>query len=246
MAKAPRGAGPAAKRPACRSCPGAISQSLQADRGADAPSSSSAIHDTSMRILETHGLEFLNDGALDLLASAGADVDRGTASRALRPPAWSPSTSPRRRRSFTLHARNPAHSLTIGGNHITFCAVSSAPNCSDLDRGRRPGNYAGLLRPAAAHPEPQRHPARRRLSGRADRPAAADPPSRRLLRRHHARPTASGRPRRSAAAHRATAIEMNCIARGITREQLAREPGLLHGRQHQLAAAASTGRCWTG
>ena len=99
------------------------------------------VHDTSMRILETHGLEFLNDAALDILVRAGADVDRGTrrvrfdrrlvAEYVAKAPA-----------QFTLHARNPAHSVTIGGNHIAFCAVSSAPNCSDLDRGRRPGTYA--------------------------------------------------------------------------------------------------------
>src|SRR5690606_380641 len=41
---------------------------------------------------------------------------------------------------FTLHARNPAHSLEIGGNWTMFCAVASAPNCADMDRGRRPGN----------------------------------------------------------------------------------------------------------
>src|SRR5437879_2313080 len=36
------------------------------------------LHDASMRILETHGLEFLSDAALDILARAGADVDRGS------------------------------------------------------------------------------------------------------------------------------------------------------------------------
>ena len=99
------------------------------------------IHDASMRILETHGLEFLNDGALELLASAGAAVDRAT--RRVRFDrqliAEYVAKAPAR---FTLHARNPAHTVTIGGNHIAFCAVSSAPNCSDLDRGRRPGSYA--------------------------------------------------------------------------------------------------------
>src|SRR4030095_12211351 len=73
------------------------------------------IHDTSMRILETHGLEILHAGALGLLASAGADVDRGTrrvrfdrkliAEYVAKAPAC-----------FTLHARNPAHTVTTGGN----------------------------------------------------------------------------------------------------------------------------------
>ena len=43
---------------------------------------------------------------------------------------------------FTLHARNPAHSVEIGGDSIVFCSVGSAPNSSDLEGGRRPGNHA--------------------------------------------------------------------------------------------------------
>ena len=41
----------------------------------------------------------------------------------------------------TLHARNSAHSLTIGGNRITFGSVASAPNASDIAGGRRSGNH---------------------------------------------------------------------------------------------------------
>src|SRR3546814_17512168 len=41
----------------------------------------------------------------------------------------------------TLHARNPERNLTFGGNHINFGTVASAPNVSDLDSGRRPGNF---------------------------------------------------------------------------------------------------------
>ena len=90
-----------------------------------------------MHILETHGLEFLSDAALEILAKAGATVDRSSrrvrldrgliAAYVAKAPA-----------SFTLHARNPSRTVAIGGNAIAFCAVSSAPNCSDLDRGRRP------------------------------------------------------------------------------------------------------------
>src|SRR5215468_9300618 len=86
------------------------------------------IHDASLRILETHGLEFLSDAALNILAQAGASVDHAVrrvrfdrglvAEYVAKAPA-----------KFTLHARNPAHTVTIGGNHIAFCAVSSAPNC---------------------------------------------------------------------------------------------------------------------
>ena len=50
---------------------------------------------------------------------------------------------------FTLHARNPAHHLVIGGDHLAFGAVASAPNVTDLDGGRRTGNrtdFRNLLR----------------------------------------------------------------------------------------------------
>ncbi|MFQ5436577.1 MAG: trimethylamine methyltransferase family protein, partial [Anaerolineae bacterium] len=43
---------------------------------------------------------------------------------------------------FTLRARNPAHSLTFGGNHINFATVGAAPYYADLDQGRRPGTLA--------------------------------------------------------------------------------------------------------
>jgi trimethylamine--corrinoid protein Co-methyltransferase len=45
---------------------------------------------------------------------------------------------------FTLRARNPARSLTIGGNHINFATVGGAPFFSDLAGGRRPGTIAAF------------------------------------------------------------------------------------------------------
>ena len=50
---------------------------------------------------------------------------------------------------FTLHARNPAHDLVIGGDHLAFGRSRSAPNVTDLDGGRRTGNrhdFRNLLR----------------------------------------------------------------------------------------------------
>src|SRR3546814_20179608 len=49
----------------------------------------------------------------------------------------------------SLHARNPAHDLPVGGRNIAFGSVASAPSASDLDGGRRPGNqrdYQNFLR----------------------------------------------------------------------------------------------------
>ena len=106
------------------------------------------ISDAAFRILEEVGLDFLHPEALDILRNAGAEMvpgsqrvrlDRGLVTAAL-------ASAPRQ---FTLHARNPAHDLPVGGRHVTFGSVASAPNASDLDQGRRPGNqrdYQNFLR----------------------------------------------------------------------------------------------------
>ncbi len=106
------------------------------------PDALEAIHDASLCILEEIGVNFLLPEAREILAGAGADVDRSAGStrvrfdRALVLAAV--ATAPEQ---FTLHARNPAHSLTLGGSHVNFAAVSSPPNCSDLERGRRSGTF---------------------------------------------------------------------------------------------------------
>ena len=41
---------------------------------------------------------------------------------------------------FTITPRNPERRIPIGGGHMVFGNVSSPPNCSDLDRGRRVGD----------------------------------------------------------------------------------------------------------
>ncbi len=106
------------------------------------------ISEAAFRILEEVGMDFLHPEALDILGQAGAAVtpgsqrvrlDRGLLREAL-------ASAPAR---FTLHARNPAHDLPIGGRHLVFGSVGSAPNSSDLDGGRRPGNqrdYQDFLR----------------------------------------------------------------------------------------------------
>ncbi|MEM7226142.1 MAG: trimethylamine methyltransferase family protein [Pseudomonadota bacterium] len=107
-----------------------------------------AIHQTSLQILEEIGLDFLHPEALEILSAAGVPVtpgservrlDRGLVEDAI---AKAPS-------HFTLHARNSAHNVEIGGNNIAFASVASAPNVSDAAGGRRVGNfhdYANLLR----------------------------------------------------------------------------------------------------
>ncbi|HEX9791989.1 MAG TPA: trimethylamine methyltransferase family protein [Kiloniellales bacterium] len=95
-----------------------------------------AIHNGTMRILEELGIEFLNPEAVDILRRAGCIVDgenvrmgRDLVMAQLKgiPP------------SFTLTPRNLDRRIVIGGRNMIFGNVSSPPNCSDLDRGRRTG-----------------------------------------------------------------------------------------------------------
>jgi len=183
-----------------------------------------AIHDASMRILEEHGLEFLNDEALAILRRAGAEVD--AASRMVRFDRGLIEEQVRLAPSrFTLHARNPERSLEMGGNSLCFAQVSSTPNCSDLDRGRRPGNWRdfvdlvkitqslNILHCVGGYPvEPQELPAEtRHLDCYHAFVTLTD-------KAWHAYSLGGGRI--------GDAIEMVRIARGVTREQLSREPSI--------------------
>lgn len=99
-----------------------------------------AIHEATLTVLEQTGINFLWDEARSILKQAGAMVEDG-----------SPTVKFNRQfvmdklksipASFTLHARNPEHTMQIGGDAIVVTPVASAPNCSNLDKGRVTGNY---------------------------------------------------------------------------------------------------------
>ncbi len=100
-----------------------------------------SIHLASLRVLKEIGIDVLHDGARAMLKEAGADVAAG--SERVRLDAgmvteWIAHCPP----EFTLHARNPAHDLKFGADNLIFAQMASAPNCSDLDNGRRAGNQA--------------------------------------------------------------------------------------------------------
>ncbi len=97
------------------------------------------IHEASLSILEEIGLDILSEEARSILRAAGADVEAGS-DRVRFERGLVESVVGRAPEKFTLHARNPDRSLTIGGHWVAFCAVASAPNTADMDRGRRPGN----------------------------------------------------------------------------------------------------------
>ena len=183
------------------------------------------LHDASMRILEQLGIEVLNDEALDILARHGATVDR--ANRRVRlDRALVLAFVAKAPESFTLHAPNPERDLVIGARHVVFNAVSSAPNCSDLDAGRRPGtqvDFRNLLK--LAHSLPILHlPA-----GYAVEPADLPPATRHLDCLHdYARLTdRAWRCSALGAARVEDAVAMNAILRGLGREELAQKPGVM-------------------
>ena len=96
------------------------------------------IHNTAMRILEEIGIEMLNQEAIEVLRKHGAKVDGPKVfldrEFVMEKLALVPS-------EFTLTPRNLDKKITIGGKNIVFGNVSSPPNCSDLDTGRRTGTH---------------------------------------------------------------------------------------------------------
>ena len=100
-----------------------------------------AIHDTALTILEEIGMKVLSDRARALYADGGAEVTAGSdrvrfgREMVMNWMAKAPST-------FTLVARDPAKTLTVGGPHAVFSSVGGPAYVSDLERGRRPGTYA--------------------------------------------------------------------------------------------------------
>jgi len=183
------------------------------------------IIETALDVLSSQGMRFLEPSSRDTLRKAGADVDDSTQMVRLDPAlvreklALAPA-------DFGLRARNPEHNLMIGGNRIAFTSVGGPAFCSDLERGRRPGNYEEMcdyLRIVQSlnivHQE----------GGGAFE--AMDLPARtrhldlylaqhRLLDKN-CQAYALGRERT------VDAIEMACIALGAGREELAQHPALL-------------------
>jgi trimethylamine--corrinoid protein Co-methyltransferase len=107
-----------------------------------------AIHHASLRVLAEIGLNFLLDEARLILKAAGCAVD-ANGTRVRFDPAWIEAQIATAPAAFTLHARNPERSVHVGDNAINFSLVASAPHVSDLEGGRRTGNfldYCNLLK----------------------------------------------------------------------------------------------------
>ena len=98
-----------------------------------------AIHDGAMRVLEEIGIEFLSEEARNVLKASGCKTQPGSTNVRMdrelvtEKVGLAPS-------KFTITPRNPERQVPIGGRNMVFLNVSSPPNCSDLDRGRRIGD----------------------------------------------------------------------------------------------------------
>src|SRR3954452_19349432 len=107
-----------------------------------------SIHQASLRVLSEIGMDFLDADAREVLRAAGAETTPDSL-RVRFDPAMVTELIKTAPAQFTLHARNPAYDVELGGDWIAFGTVGSPPNVADLDRGRRIGNradYQNLLR----------------------------------------------------------------------------------------------------
>ncbi len=183
-----------------------------------------SIHLASLRVLSEIGVDVLHEEARRIMKAHGADMRPGServrfdADMLLELVGHAPP-------EFTLHARNPAHDMRFGGDSLIMAMMGSAPNCSDLDGGRRPGNqadYRNFLRLAQMHNvigctggypvEPiDIHPSIRHLECIRDLAVLTD----KVFHIY-----SLGRERNL------DGIEMTRIARGISHEQMLEEPSV--------------------
>ena len=183
-----------------------------------------AIHQTSRQILEEMGMDFMHEGAREILRQAGAEVRPG--SERVRIPRELVLQAIRTCPSeFTLHARNPERNIAIGGRHLAFAQVASPPNCSDMQGGRRAGNqndFRNMVRLAQRYDivhctggypvEPvDLHSSIRHLDCLSDIAKLTD-------KAFHAYSLGQAR--------NLDGLEIARIARGISAEQMEREPSL--------------------
>jgi len=184
-----------------------------------------ALHSTSMRILSELGIRVMSKAVMDYFSAAGAIVDRDTmtirvdesiimAAIASAPP------------SFTLTSRNPAKRLRIGGNNLCFGLVAGPPNVHDRINGRRSGNmkdYENFIR--LAHHFNAIHIIGNQVTSPMELPA-----NNRHLDTYRANLTLSDLSFHCTAIGKGRAtdgINMMAIARGISIDAMARDPGVI-------------------
>ncbi|MGB3313039.1 MAG: trimethylamine methyltransferase family protein [Albidovulum sp.] len=101
------------------------------------------IHVKSLAVLSEIGLKVDSAVARQLLRAAGADIDEAS-HRVRFDPAMVEEMLTGIPEGFTIHARNQAKSVHVGGNSLTFATVCGPSFVSDLDRGRRAGTLKDM------------------------------------------------------------------------------------------------------
>ncbi len=102
-----------------------------------------SIHQASLKILRDIGLRVESETALKFLTDVRAEVDQD--SRQVRfDPELVEEMITGLPEEFTIHARNPGKTVTMGKNSIVFATVCGPSFVTDLDRGRRAGTQADM------------------------------------------------------------------------------------------------------
>jgi trimethylamine--corrinoid protein Co-methyltransferase len=111
------------------------------------------VHRQAMLILEEIGIDFLHPDAVALLGKAGMRIEE---QRVRFDPAFIEEQVRKAPASFQVQARNPKHTVTIGGDHMVNAPVYGPPFITDLDRGRRGAtieDFSNFDRMAQATPQ---------------------------------------------------------------------------------------------
>ena len=201
------------------------------------------IHRASLRVLRDVGMKVLSPKARTLYAGAGASADEDTAMVRFDPgmvEEYVAKAPP----SYTVQARNPAKSPTFGGNVINFGLVGGPSFVSDLDRGRRAGDYEDFRNfMKLSYSFDVIH-----LGGAAPLAPLDLPAATRHLDMYYAAITLHDKVWGASllGGYRAhDAVEMACIAHGVTRDELPAQPivsgGINTNSPRQLDANMSDG-----
>ena len=105
------------------------------------------------RIVSELGIEFLLPEAVELLRAAGQTVE--DSNRVLFDPEFVLEQVAKAPREFDLQARNPEHTVRIGGDHMVFAPVYGCPFIreGDVRRDAKMADFENLVRLAQAFPE---------------------------------------------------------------------------------------------
>ena len=181
-----------------------------------------SIHEASLRVLRDIGMKVLSPKARALYASAGASTDEDTAMVRFDP-AMVEEHMAKAPPSYTVKARNPGKSLAFGGNVVNFALVGGPSFVSDLDRGRRAGDYEDFRNfMKLSYSFDIIH-----IGGAAPLAPLDLPAATRHLDMYYAAITLHDKMWGASllGGYRAhDAVEMACIAHGVTREELPAQP----------------------